>query len=350
MSRANSPRVDLLLEGRIRQLLDFKKKDVQIIRQIKEDTCQLISRHKIYKVKKRWKEGKENWSPKKRKNHVMTPPKIEKLERLALQENPMTQKEMKYRLKVSNATVNKTLKKMNLKLRKKAKVQTLNEAQKEKRVQRAPELKQIILRNKLKLITSDESFFTLQSAGGRREIYYEKVGSNTCHNEKFFYENEERFSPKVMVWAGITYHGKSSISFIEPGAKVNSKYYQGNVIKMFLDNDRKRLFGEDDFIWHQDSAPSHVSGSTTRYMEENGMKFITKEQWPPKSPDLAPMDFFVWGWMKNRVRKYKFKTLVGLKLAIKRAWKELPQEFIQNAFDSWPNRLDEVVEAEGGHI
>ena len=31
-------------------------------------------------------------------------------------------------------------------------------------------------------------------------------------------------------------------------------------------------------------------------------------QWPPKSPDLSPLDFFLWGWMKSEVYKEKVNT------------------------------------------
>ncbi|EFN64531.1 hypothetical protein EAG_07520, partial [Camponotus floridanus] len=25
------------------------------------------------------------------------------------------------------------------------------------------------------------------------------------------------------------------------------------------------------------------------------------QEWPPRSPDLTPMDFFMWGFLKNKV-------------------------------------------------
>jgi hypothetical protein len=31
-------------------------------------------------------------------------------------------------------------------------------------------------------------------------------------------------------------------------------------------------------------------------------------QWPPKSPDLSPLDFCLWGWMKSEVYKEKVNT------------------------------------------
>jgi hypothetical protein len=31
-------------------------------------------------------------------------------------------------------------------------------------------------------------------------------------------------------------------------------------------------------------------------------------QWPPRSPDLTPLDFCLWGWMKSEVYKEKVNT------------------------------------------
>jgi hypothetical protein len=31
-------------------------------------------------------------------------------------------------------------------------------------------------------------------------------------------------------------------------------------------------------------------------------------QWPPRSPDLIPLDFCLWGWMKGEVYKEKVNT------------------------------------------
>jgi len=28
--------------------------------------------------------------------------------------------------------------------------------------------------------------------------------------------------------------------------------------------------------------------------------FIDKDAWPPKSPDLNPLDYYVWGWMLDK--------------------------------------------------
>ena len=68
-----------------------------------------------------------------------------------------------------------------------------------------------------------------------------------------------------MVWAGVSFHGKTKLYFIKPGVKINSTYYINNVLKPFLAYDAKKLFSDGNYVFHQDSAPSHVSKKTQDY-------------------------------------------------------------------------------------
>lgn len=44
-----------------------------------------------------------------------------------------------------------------------------------------------------------------------------------------------------MVWVGISYHSKTNLYFIKPGAKINGVYYQKNVIAKFMGRERECL-------------------------------------------------------------------------------------------------------------
>ncbi len=38
--------------------------------------------------------------------------------------------------------------------------------------------------------------------------------------------------------------------------------------------------------------------------------------WAPRSPDMTPLDFFLWGYIKNNVYKNNIKDLDDLKIKI----------------------------------
>ena len=58
-------------------------------------------------------------------------------------------------------------------------------------------------------------------------------------------------------------------------------------------------------IFQQDGAPAHTSRLVTEYLQRKlGDRWISKRgpvNWPPRSPDLTPLDFFLWGYVKDKL-------------------------------------------------
>ena len=50
----------------------------------------------------------------------------------------------------------------------------------------------------------------------------------------------------------------------------------------------RRLYPENDWIFVQDSAPSHRSTSTQEFLGNETPTFVPCDAWPPHSPDLNP--------------------------------------------------------------
>ena len=53
----------------------------------------------------------------------------------------------------------------------------------------------------------------------------------------------------------------------------------------------EEAYGEDHFVFQQDSAPAHKDWHTQDWLEENVPDFITKDQWPPNNPESLPQPF-----------------------------------------------------------
>jgi len=62
----------------------------------------------------------------------------------------------------------------------------------------------------------------------------------------------------------------------------------------------------------------------------NCLDFIAKDQWPPNSPDLNPLDYHVWGTMLEAYLNLrpKPKSITGLREALHVIWDGLPQKAI----------------------
>ncbi|PNF33577.1 hypothetical protein B7P43_G16954 [Cryptotermes secundus] len=60
-----------------------------------------------------------------------------------------------------------------------------------------------------------------------------------------------------------------------------------------------------DFVFKQDGAPPHWNINIRRYLNnELRHRWIGRVAlftWPPRSPDPTPCDFFLWGYIKDRV-------------------------------------------------
>ena len=55
----------------------------------------------------------------------------------------------------------------------------------------------------------------------------------------------------------------------------------------------RQLFTHDQWIFFQDSAPSHRSNLVQNFLQETlNKRFIKSSEWPPSSPDCNLMDYF----------------------------------------------------------
>jgi len=78
-------------------------------------------------------------------------------------------------------------------------------------------------------------------------------------------------------------------------AKVNANYYVNKLLPNLIEDCRRILQGH--FISQQDGAPANTVLLTQDWLSRNCPKFIRKDEWPPNSPDLNPLDYHVRGAM-----------------------------------------------------
>ncbi|UYV76528.1 hypothetical protein LAZ67_14000994 [Cordylochernes scorpioides] len=148
---------------------------------------------------------------------------------------------------------------------------------------------------------------------------HQRVSSDTTYFVIYEeYECAESYPKGFMVACGISYEGKLKIRKVERNAKINSEYYQNNILEPIFLNDIPSIYGkQSNKVWfHHDNATSHTSSSTQAYLEDlrqrTGINTIPKTRTPVKSPDLAPMDFCIFGCLKRALGKRHHRTIEGL--------------------------------------
>jgi hypothetical protein len=152
---------------------------------------------------------------------------------------------------------------------------------------------------------SDESHFLLSGHVNRQNMRF--LGWERPHD----YEQRPLHSEKVTVWCALSRHGIIGPYFIEDGngvaLTVNSARYRETVIDRFHGDlfafcELKGL-DFDAQVFQQDGASCHTGMGNLEYLE-----YLFPEQlisrrsyfpYPAHSPDLTPLDAFLWGMLKQ---------------------------------------------------
>ena len=114
---------------------------------------------------------------------------------------------------------------------------------------------------------------------------------------------------------------------------------------------------KNDVIFKQDGAPPHWGTIVRDYLDETFPKqWIGRDggdewrAWPPRSPDLTPLDFYLWGYLKEVVFSVKVRDVHHLMDRIEEAVATVTPEVLTNVCRELEYRLDVCRGINGGHI
>ena len=111
----------------------------------------------------------------------------------------------------------------------------------------------------------------------------------------------------------------------------------------------KQVAWDKPWIWEQDSALCHAKRSLA-WLEEHYYNFVTKNKWPPISPDLNPMDYFFWGVLENQTNRRPPTTKASLIGSIKEQCISIDRKMVKKACGSFRTRTERVIEAESNYV
>ena len=101
-------------------------------------------------------------------------------------------------------------------------------------------------------------------------------------------------------------------------SNVNSENYL-EMLKQWFWPKHLRTAEYKKYYFQQDGARPHTSNVVQAWLGEKfEEKAWLKEKWPTRSPDLNPCDFFLWGYLKQRVYSPLPKNVDELKANIER--------------------------------
>lgn len=199
------------------------------------------------------------------------------------------------------------------------------------------------------VIWTDESTFT-------------RVGMYNQHNTHLWmHENphasraasfQHRYS--VNVWAGII------------GAHILGPVFlprlTGETYLTFLQETLPTLLEEiplanlREVYFQQDGAPAHFTWTVRRHLDaEYGERWIGRGgpvPWPPRSPDLTPLDFFLWGRVKDLVYNDESTSSEDLRNRIVNAFDTMKRDIVvlSGLRQQLRKRALKCIEQGGGHF
>jgi len=72
--------------------------------------------------------------------------------------------------------------------------------------------------------------------------------------------------------------------------------------------------------------------------------------WPPRSPDITPLDFFLWGYVKEKVFSTPVTDITNLKARITDAFATITEGMLENTWREIGYRLDVLRATKGAHV
>ena len=200
---------------------------------------------------------------------------------------------------------------------------------------------------------SDEAHVYLHGDGNRQNV---RIWSRSPPDAVY---ELPLHSPKVTVWcATISAQGIIGPIFFEDSrgktVTVNQERYQ-DVLLQFVNALQRRCADTLNVQWfQQDGAPAHTAKKTMELLRERmGDRVISKGadiSWPPQSPDLSPLDFFLWGHIKAVIFKNDPKDLSELKEAIRAAIGSISRETCAKVAEEAKRRAILCAARDGGHV
>ncbi|QQP41642.1 Transposable element Tc3 transposase [Caligus rogercresseyi] len=108
-------------------------------------------------------------------------------------------------------------------------------------------------------------------------------------------------------------------------------------------------------MWfHQDGATCHTARETMNMLkDEFGEQLISRNgpvSWPPRSCDLTPLDYFLWGYVKSLVYVDKPNTIEALQDNITRVIRRIQPEMLEQVTQNWTFRMDHLKRSRGQHL
>ncbi|GFX28333.1 uncharacterized protein TNCV_596461 [Trichonephila clavipes] len=157
---------------------------------------------------------------------------------------------------------------------------------------------------------------------------------------------------KLTVWCALWAGGIIGPYFFKNdeghNVTVNGDRYTAMITNFFIpelnNHDVQELWFE------QDGATCHTRVTIDLLKDTFGDRLISRfgpVNWPPRSCDLTPLDYFLWCYVKSLVYADKPQTLDHLEDSIRRVNADIRPQMLEKVIENWTSRLDYIRASRG---
>lgn len=153
-----------------------------------------------------------------------------------------------------------------------------------------------------------------------------------------------------MVWVGIINENIIGPYFFD--TTVNAESYRV-MLNQFVRPELERLgINANEIYYMHDGAGPHIATNIRNFLSDNFLGWIGRgeggiEEWPARSPDFNPLDFFLWGFLSNLVYQTRSTSIQELQNKIEEAIDNVTVQMLQRVQINFMNRMQKCIEENG---
>ena len=155
---------------------------------------------------------------------------------------------------------------------------------------------------------------------------------------------KQRFTQKVTVWFGYTQKLKIPPFFFN--GNVTGYNYRSLLlshVKPFLITQIKKQYVSAR--WGYSSHRIRNFRYLQKIFKDKLISLHTEFEWPANSPDLSPLDYFLWNEVKTKVYSQPIQDVNQMKELILPAIANIEQQILSNSIENIKHRLSRCVSA-----
>lgn len=205
-----------------------------------------------------------------------------------------------------------------------------------------------------RIVFSDEATFCLNGTVNRQNFRYWAT-----ENPHWIMECHTQYPQKVNVWAGII--GNRILGpFFFDGTLTGERYLEFlefdliPALAVVYPNPEDPDIPNDSLWYQQDGAPAHFTRPVREYLDSVFPgRWIGRRgpiEWPARSPDLTPLDYYLWGYLKSKVYINRPNNIDELKTRIRQEMRLIEPQIVHNVLQEFEDRLGYCQDVGGGQF